>query len=293
MFGMLLRERQTYQRLWRLQNLVKSRKKDRVIQMRVRRLAAKMYTTPSKPPVPSIITVPAMASLSTLEKTTPSICTQESFDRKGMQTRASSRKRAMSMKVSIATSATYTEQNTVKRRRTCKQKQYDDTMVVMQTNKEREGMKAATSQLVVFRQLPKSDPDRKKMSENSIVESVNKIHQCTLSRQTVQRYVNKGLIGVSPTKRGPLVRIPKEIYNLVKGAFASFLQLEQANGTTQTTMIGMENHIHLCLKKGGIVMDKRTLIRKLRLDTANQFLCYIVQPMYVRRTEKRCVDNVW
>jgi hypothetical protein len=120
-------------------------RKDHIIQMRPRRLAAKIYTTPSKSPVPSIITVPAMASLSTLEKTTPSFCTQESFDRKGMQTQASSRKRAMSMKASIGTSATYTVQNTIKQRITCKQKEYDDTMVIIQTNKEREYMKAATS----------------------------------------------------------------------------------------------------------------------------------------------------
>jgi hypothetical protein len=114
-------------------------RKDHIIQMRTRRLAAKIYTTPSKSPVP------AMASLSTLEKTTPSFCTQESFDMKGMQTQASSRKRAMSMKASRGTSATYTVQNTIKQRRTCKQKEYDNTMVVIQTNKERECMKAATS----------------------------------------------------------------------------------------------------------------------------------------------------
>jgi len=59
------------------ENFNETERKDRVIQMRVRRLAAKTFTTPSKPPVPSIITVPAMASLSTLEKTTPSICRQE------------------------------------------------------------------------------------------------------------------------------------------------------------------------------------------------------------------------
>jgi hypothetical protein len=120
-------------------------RKDYIIQMHARRLPAKIYTTPSKPPAPSIITVPAMASLSTLEKTTPSFCTQESFDRKGMQTQASSQKRAMSMKASIGTSATFTEQNTIKQRRICKQKEYDDTMVVIQTNKERVCMKAATS----------------------------------------------------------------------------------------------------------------------------------------------------
>jgi len=65
-------------------------RKDHIIQMRPRRIAAKIYTAPSKSPVPSIITVSAMASLSTLEKTTPSFCTQESFDRKGMQIQASS-----------------------------------------------------------------------------------------------------------------------------------------------------------------------------------------------------------
>jgi hypothetical protein len=43
-----------------------------------------------------------------------------------MQTQASSRKRAMSMKASIGTSATCTVQNTIKQRRTCKQKEYDD-----------------------------------------------------------------------------------------------------------------------------------------------------------------------
>jgi len=52
----------------------------------------------------------------------------------------------MSMKASIGTSATYTEQNTIKLWRKYKQKEYDETMVVLQTNKEREGMKAATSQ---------------------------------------------------------------------------------------------------------------------------------------------------
>ena len=60
----------------------------------------------------------------------------------------------------------------------------------------------------------------------SIVLEMNKTHNLTikkLTKSTVQRYVSKGTVGMSPPRKGPPPKIPDSIYCLV-GLHASMMQ---------------------------------------------------------------------
>ena len=87
-------------------------------------------------------------------------------------------------------------------------------------------MKVATTLVAAHRKLPSLE--RKKTNENAIINKVNKDFDCNLNRITVQRYVGKGLVGISPLKRGPVGAFPRPVFDALKGAFSTYLKLEQA-----------------------------------------------------------------
>ena len=96
----------------------------------------------------------------------------------------------------------------------------------MQTKKEKVGMRWAKIRVNKHRSM--ATPERKGITENAIVQQVNIEYDCTLAPSTVQRYVREGMIGVSPLKRGPAGHFPPAVYDLLKGAYSTFLKLEQA-----------------------------------------------------------------
>ena len=106
-------------------------------------------------------------------------------------------------------------------------------MVVMLTDKEKIGMKVATTLVVAHQKIPSLE--RKKTSKNAIINKVNKDFDCNLNRITVQRYVGKGLVGISPLKRGPVGAFPRPVLDALKGAFSTYLKLEQATSKGQST----------------------------------------------------------
>ena len=95
-------------------------------------------------------------------------------------------------------------------------------------------MKLATARIAVSSGLPPRHPDQK--SDATIVREINIEHGSGFSRKSATMMVMKGRIGGSPKTRGLNKNIPSQVWNLMKGAFVSFLKLEQASGATQLTM---------------------------------------------------------
>jgi len=73
----------------------------------------------------------------------------------------------------------------------------------------------------------------------------------------VAKYVRKGLINVSPLKRGRVGAFPKNIGDTLKWAYASYLQLEQAEGKTQSSMKDMAKRVNACVNAAGYMKAGR------------------------------------
>ena len=81
-------------------------------------------------------------------------------------------------------------------------------------------MKAATRRVEQNNVLANNNPRKKSL--NAIVAEVNHLYGSNLSPVTVSRYVRKGMIGLSPMKKGPTGSIPGPIYHSLKVAYASY-----------------------------------------------------------------------
>ena len=156
-----------------------------------------------------------------------------------------------------------------KSRRSPKELQRHQAMVVMQTQKDKHAMKQATMLIHRNQQLEKGDPTRR--SIESIVKEVNERMDSSISSRTAGRYVRQGLINVSPLKRGPDGHIPKQVYTALKGAFSTYLKLEQAESKKQSTVKELAKVVNACVNKGGHSKTRDDLVRKLRKDTAHHF----------------------
>ena len=83
------------------------------------------------------------------------------------------------------------------------------------------------------------------------MREINLEHGSDISRKSSTMMVLKGRIGESPNTRDPDKNIPSQVWNLMKGAFVSFLKLDQASGATQSTMKKLYLQTKKCLKNGG------------------------------------------
>ena len=116
-------------------------------------------------------------------------------------------------------------------RRTSKELQRYNAKRAAQKSRNSQAMKVATRLVEENNKLPKQDVQKRSISE--IVSSTNKLFSSNISDKTVARYVRKGLIGTSPLKRGPIGDLPTPIYTALKGAFATYLKLEQSGSKKQ------------------------------------------------------------
>ena len=163
-----------------------------------------------------------------------------------------------------------TKLNPKRTRRTSAQKQNSDAMVVMLTDKEKIGMKVATTLVSAYRKLPSLE--RKKTSENAIINRVNKDFDYNLNRITVQRYVGKGLVGLSSLNRGPVGALTKPVYDALKGAFSTQFKIKQLTIKGKSTQNQLVFLVNACVKKGGYDnSNQRDLVRKLKYDTEIDF----------------------
>ncbi len=154
-------------------------------------------------------------------------------------------------------------------------------------------MKVATRRVNYNNSLAKNNPNKK--SINFIVDEINTIYGSNISPKTVGRYVRKGMIGMSPMKKGPASDIPRAIYTSLKMAFATFLQLEQAESKTQSTMKQMSLRVNQCVNEAGHNKQHDDLAKKLKRDTADLFDCSKANVMEQRRLQWTTYDNlkVW
>lgn len=131
-------------------------------------------------------------------------------------------------------------------------------------------MKAATLHAHSMKAIKKTSPEYK--SIDAIVKETNASMKSNLSRKTVARYVREGWIGTSPLKQGPVGDFPKRIYFSLKGAYASYLKLEQAESKKQSSIKVMSRLVNACVNKAGFTKKRDDLTRKLQRDTAEQFV---------------------
>jgi hypothetical protein len=92
-----------------------------------------------------------------------------------------------------------------------------------------------------------------------------------ISVKSAGSHVRDGLIGVSPLKRGHVGDSPRPVYTALKGAFVTYLKLEQAATKNQSTIKDLLLLVNGCINKGGFAKKHNNLTRKLKRDTADQF----------------------
>ena len=84
-------------------------------------------------------------------------------------------------------------------------------------------MKLATTRIAVSSGLPPRHPDKK--SAANILREINIEHGSDISRKSATLMVLQGRTGESPKTICPNKNIPSQVWNLMKGAFVSFMEL--------------------------------------------------------------------
>ena len=110
-------------------------------------------------------------------------------------------------------------------------------------------MNLSTARIAVSSDPPPYHLDKK--SAASIVHDINIEHGSDIILKSATMMVLQGRIGKSPKTRGPNKNTPSQVWNLMKGAFVSFLNLEKASGSTQSTTKKLYLRTNKCLNKGG------------------------------------------
>lgn len=156
-----------------------------------------------------------------------------------------------------------------KTRRSSKEVQRIHAAAARKAKRDRAAMKQATVLVHRSNQLPKGDPKKKSM--RAIVDETNERFSSSLSSKTVGRYVRQGIINQSPLKRGPVGDFAPRIYNALKGAYSTYLKLEQASCREQSSVKKMAKLVNTCVNRAGMSKSREDLTRKLKKDTADQF----------------------
>ena len=156
-----------------------------------------------------------------------------------------------------------------KSRRTSKEFQRHHAVIAGQTRREKEAMKIATRRIYQNGLLPRNHPE--KQTNPVIVKQINATMNSGISHKTAADYVRKGMIGVSPLKRGPVGPFPTGIYKALQGAFVTYLKLEQAESKKQSTIKQMARLVNACVNKAGHNKTRDDLTRKIKRETADQF----------------------
>ena len=187
-------------------------------------------------------------------------------------------------------STTTSVQTSKKTRRTPKETQRNAAKVCALRQKNRIAMKTATKLITENNQLGQKDPMRR--SINEIVQLANTTFGSNLNAKTVARYVRDGRVGESPMKRGPIGDFSKPVYSALKGAFSTYLKLEQAESKKQSTLKKLSVLVNGCVNKAGFAKKCDTLARKLQRDTADQFEVGKANVMEQRRVQWTTMYNL-
>jgi hypothetical protein len=155
-------------------------------------------------------------------------------------------------------------------RRTSKEVQRVNAVSSLSRYRDKQAMKAATTLIQKNLELHKNDPKKKSIAV--IVRATNAQFKSNINLKTAARYVRLGLVGSSPLKKGPVGDFSKVIYNSLKGAFATYLKLEQAESKKQSSTKQMSQLVNATVNKAGFKKSRDDLTRKLQRDTADQFM---------------------
>jgi hypothetical protein len=154
-------------------------------------------------------------------------------------------------------------------RRSVKELQRSNAKSNAAKERQKAAFKVATNRIKRSLELPVGDGNRKTI--RVIVDEVNEVYQSNVNSQTAARYVRKGMAGMSPLKSGPVGDFPKAIYHALKGAFSTYLKLEQASAKKQSTINQLVKLVNTTVNAGGFNKRDNNLTRKLRKDTAGDF----------------------
>ena len=102
-----------------------------------------------------------------------------------------------------------------------------------------------------------------------ICVQVNRKHQTNISSRTITRYTNRGLIGISPLKRGPEGDVSDRIMKVLVRAFESYVQINQGNGN------------------GAVILEWKHLCKRLNLVASPLFF----EPKYSDRLYIRILEQ--
>ena len=154
-------------------------------------------------------------------------------------------------------------------RRSAKDMQRHNAVMAAAKGRKKSAMKAATTLIKENKLLPSGHA--KKKSITRIVKEVNANFGSNVSHNTAARYVRKGLVGTSPLKTGPMGDFPKHVYTALKGAYTTYLKLEQAGSKKQSTIRQLAQLVNATVNHGGFTKTRDYLTRKLQKDTADEF----------------------
>jgi hypothetical protein len=216
---------------------------------RAKALMAFPPTASVSTPVPVVSVLPNASSVSTLTASTIMVTTPE-----------------LPVTVALPPLVVVGEK---KQRRTVKELNRFHSKQNAGKEKQKLAMKAATTRIKRSKDLPKGHPEKKTIKV--IVKEVNDAYNANVSMKTAADYVRKGFIGTSPLKPGPIGDFPKFIYDALKGAFASYLKLEQAGCKHQSTINQLVRLVNATVNAGGFNKSDDNLVKKLRKDTAGDF----------------------
>ena len=235
----------------------------------VRRLSSKVAvveataTTPPVP-VPDIVATAAENSNSTASSLTPNSAENPMPTRRRLLVEEGSTIASMTSGGSSSSN-----EKKKKNRRSTKELHRINAKAATARALESQALKVATAKVAANSELSKKDPNY--LSANKIVEKVNKDFGSNIRTKTATRYVREGLIGVSPMKKGPVGDFPKYIYSALKGAFTTYVKLEQAASKKQSTTKSLSVLVNATVNAAGFNKTRDDLTRKLKKDTADQF----------------------
>jgi hypothetical protein len=235
----------------------------------VRRRSAKLIVVEKNKATPPPSAVNATENASAASDLTGSTHTRKSATNQLPTTEA--RRRLLVAPVAPATpcSPKSPEKSPVKakHRGSSKEVQRIHSASVLSKNRNCAAMKAATRLIENNNALPKKE--QKTMV--AIVKETNQRFAANITTKTASRYVKDGLVGSSPKKKGPVGPFPKQTYHALKGAYVTFLKLEQAESLKQSNRREMAILVNATVNHGGLNKTRDDLTRKLSKDTADQF----------------------
>jgi hypothetical protein len=157
-----------------------------------------------------------------------------------------------------------------KSRATSKQVQVKHSIKAHQVYRDKLAMKQATTLIARNQKLAPGHPEKRTIVD--IVSETNERMQSNVSHKTAGQYVRDGMIGVSPLKRGPICQFEKRVWDALKGAYVTYLKLEQAGCKKQSSIKNMSLLVNGCVNKAGFDKSRDDLTRKIKKETADHFV---------------------